>query len=111
MRAIYRNLELSLSRTDNVEKAVIRVERIHGPVLLASGHDDMVCPAEQMGDAICARLKANRFKYPYEHLKYQDAGHTMDERWMMGGTAEGNKKARIDLTEKILLFLQKVDFK
>lgn len=109
MRAIFKNIEDSLTHKDEVEKASIKVEQIHGPVLLASGHDDTICPAEEMGNAICSRLKEKGFKYKYEHLKYKDAGHTMDERWMMGGTFEGNEKARIDLTEKIFGFLKAID--
>jgi dienelactone hydrolase len=105
MHAIYTNLERALADKGAVEKAAIKVEQIHGPVLLASGHDDEICPAEEMGDAICSRLKERGFKYSYEHLKYKNAGHTMDERWMMGGTFEGNKKARIDLIERMFAFL------
>jgi len=45
MRAMYKNIEESLAQKEAVEKAAIKVEQIHGPVLLASGHDDEICPA------------------------------------------------------------------
>ena len=69
----------------------------NGPLLLASGHDDQMWPSEAMAGAICARLKAKGFKHHYEQLKYADAGHTLTEYYMMGGTREGNQRARLDL--------------
>ena len=107
--AIYRFYQQSLTQKEAADKAAIKVEQIHGPVLLASGHNDQLWPAEEMADAICARLKERQFKYRYEHLKYKDAGHTLNEHYMMGGTTEGNKRARLDLVAKMLAFLNKLD--
>ncbi len=109
LRVIYKFFQEELIKKEAVEKAGIKVEQIHGSVLLASGHDDEIWPAEEMGDAICSRLKEKGFKYNYEHLKYKDAGHTLSENYIIGGTFEGNKKARIDLTERILAFLKAFD--
>jgi len=108
--AVYKLFKEQLAQNEAVEKAAIKVEQIHGPVLLASGHDDAIWPADKMGDAICSRLKAKGFKYKYEHLKYKDAGHTLNENYMIGGTFEGNKKARIDLTERMFVFLKAIKF-
>lgn len=108
-RAIYKFYQQSLTQTDAVEKAAIAVEKIRGPVLLASGSDDQLWPAEEMGDAICARLKKKGFKYPYEHLKYQGAGHTLNEYFMLGGSLEDNRRARMDLSDKMLIFLKALD--
>ncbi len=107
--AIYKFYQQSLAQTDAVEKATIKVEQIHGPVLLAAGHDDQLWPSEDMGDSICARLKEKGFKYKYELLKYKDAGHTLNEYFMLGGTPEGNKQARLDLTGKMFAFLKALD--
>ena len=104
--AIYKFYQRSLAQKGAVEKATIETEHIGGPILLASGHDDQLWPSEQMGDAICARLQAKGFKYEYQHLKYQDAGHTLNEYFTIGGTLEGNRQARIDLTAKMLEFLK-----
>jgi dienelactone hydrolase len=104
--AVYQFFQGELAKKDRVSQASIGVERIHGPVLLASGDADEIWPAQEMGEAICSRLKEKRFKYKYEHLKYPDAGHTLSETLMMGGTVEGNRKARIDLNEKTLAFLE-----
>jgi len=107
--AIYKFYKQSLTQKESVEKAAIEVEKIHGPVLLLSGHDDRLWPSEEMGDVICKRLKEKVFKYKYEHVKYNDAGHTLNEYYMLGGTPEGNRKARIDSTGRMLEFLKMVN--
>jgi dienelactone hydrolase len=107
--AICKFFRQALTQKEAVEKATIKAEQIHGPVLLASGHDDIIWPAEEMADAICSRLKKKGFKYKCEHLKYKDAGHSFNEHHMLGGTLEGNKKARIDLPERMLVFLKTFD--
>jgi dienelactone hydrolase len=99
----------SLMQKAAVEKASIEVEKIHGPILLFSGQDDQLGPCGQMADAICDRLKAKGFKYKYEHVDYPDAGHTLTEHYMIGGTPEGNKKARIASGMKMLEFLHAVE--
>lgn len=99
---LYKN---SLLQKAAVEKASIEVEKIQGPVLLLSGQDDQLGPCGQMADAICDRLKAKGFKYKYEHMDYPGAGHTLTEYYMIGGTPEGNKKARIASGFKMLEFL------
>lgn len=109
MHDIYVSFQEALKKKHMVEEATIKVERIHGPVLLASGHDDEIWPAEEMTDAICSRFKENGFKYKYVNLKYAEAGHTLDERRMFGGTFEGNKRARVDLYERMLAFLKALD--
>jgi dienelactone hydrolase len=106
---IHKLYQQSLTQKDAVEKAAIEVEKIHGPVLLISGHDDSVWPSEEMADAICDRLKEKGFSYPYTHLKYMNAGHIFSEDSKYGGTAEGNKQARIDSEDKILKFLQAIE--
>lgn len=105
-RAIYKFYEQSLKQTEAVEKAAIPVETITGPILLACGLDDLLWPSGAMGDAICARLRAKGFKHRCECLKYPAAGHTLNEYFMLGGTAEGNKQARLDFTTKMTAFLK-----
>ncbi|MFN7139977.1 MAG: acyl-CoA thioester hydrolase/BAAT C-terminal domain-containing protein [Limisphaerales bacterium] len=108
-RAIYKFYEQSLTQKEAVKKATIPVEKIAGPVLLASGAEDQLWPAREMGEAICDRLKQKGFKYRFEHVVYQEAGHTFNEYFPMGGTKEGNRKARLDLADQMLRFLQRVD--
>ncbi|MCX7008100.1 MAG: dienelactone hydrolase [Kiritimatiellaeota bacterium] len=109
--AIRKFYEKALQQRAAVEQATIGVETINGPLLLAAGHDDQMWPSEAMADAICARLKAKGFTHHYEHLKYADAGHTLTEYYMMGGTREGNQRARLDLATKMLAFLNELSGK
>jgi dienelactone hydrolase len=108
MHDIYKYFQTELTKKEAVQNAAIKVERIQGPVLLASGADDALWPAADMADAICSRLKENGFQFKIENLKYKDAGHTLDERWMLGGTFEGNKEARIDFNNQLLAFLKAI---
>ena len=103
--SIYRN---SLKQQEAVKKALIPVDRIKGPILLFSSTDDRMWPSVEMSDRIMRTLRDQKFSYPYEHITYDDAGHTMTEYYMMGGTEEGNRKARIDSTKRMLSLLNKL---
>lgn len=98
--------KLCLEQKDLVEEASIPVERINCPILLLSGKDDTMWPAADMGEAIIKRLEENNFEYNYEHVIYDEAGHDLTEYNVMGGTYEGNEKARADSDKKILEFLE-----
>ncbi len=91
------------------EAAVIQVERIQGPVLLLSGKADSLWPSEYMAEQVIARLEANEFSYPYEHVAYDNAGHLIsritEETTRLGGTAEGNLTAQQDAQRRMLEFL------
>lgn len=57
-----------LKDTAAAQKAVIRVERINGPILLLSATQDEICPSQPMAESMIARLKASKFKFPYKHV-------------------------------------------
>lgn len=99
----------TLEQTDAVENAAIPVERINGPVLLLSGVDDTIWPATDMCDDIITRLRANDFAHQSRHVDYEDAGHTLNEFFMLGGTKEGNQRARVDSHKRIVRFLRDVE--
>ena len=61
LQVVYQFFQGELAKKDLVSKAAIKVERIQGPILLASGGDDAIWPADTMGDAICFRLKEKGF--------------------------------------------------
>jgi dienelactone hydrolase len=103
--SIYRN---SLKQQEAVRRALIPVARIEGPILLFSAADDHMWPSVDMSDMIMRTLRDPAFRYPCEHITYDHAGHTMTEHYMMGGSEEGNRRARIDSTERMLLFLNKL---
>jgi uncharacterized protein len=109
--------------------ALIPVERINGPVLLISGTDDRVWPSSTMSDRVIERLRDHAFAFPYEHLRYEGAGHVVlmppwamapsGNQWpprrserpawtaqiQLGGTTDGNHRARADSWPRLLSFL------
>jgi dienelactone hydrolase len=103
--SIYRN---SLKQQEAVARALIPVAGIKGPILLFSAKDDRMWPSGEMSEMIMRTLRDQGFKYTCEHIAYDNAGHTMTEYYMMGGTEEGNRKARIDSTERMVAFLNKL---
>lgn len=114
-----------LSKTDAINKAVIKVEKINGPILLFSGKDDMVWPSSMMADMIEKRLKDNIFKFPFQNIKYENAGHLISSNpeiqsnnrtskmviegkeyeFEFGGTNEGDHKAKQDAKAKLIQFI------
>jgi dienelactone hydrolase len=102
---------LSLDQKEYITKAQIPVERISGPLLLLSGKADSMWPSDRMTEMIAERLKEKKFPYPYYRYSYENAGHTLNDGYMMGGTKEGNQKAREDAEKKILGFLQGLESK
>jgi dienelactone hydrolase len=109
----------SLARLDQHQDAVIQVERINGPVLLACGEADALWPSCPMSDAVVSRLNANGFRFPVQELRYPRAGHAAfgipipegnPARAMLlalGGDAVGNDAARADSWPKALDFLDR----
>jgi dienelactone hydrolase len=59
-----------------IEKAVIPVEKIAGPILLISGTDDQIWPSGDFCAAIVTRLKEARFPYEVNHLSIEKGGHS-----------------------------------
>jgi len=59
-----------------VERAAIPVEKIRAPILLISGTDDRIWPAEQFCATIVARLKNAGFSYEVKHLSIEGGGHS-----------------------------------
>ena len=102
---------LSLTQEEAVEKAAIEVENISGPILILTGKEDTMWPSSRMGDMIIDRLKEHHFPHRYEHVAYDNAGHSLNEKGFRGGTEEGNKRARIDSTQRIFDFLKRLSGK
>lgn len=57
-----------LKDTVATQKALIKVERINGPILLLSAAQDEICPSQPMAESMIARLKDSKFKFPYRHV-------------------------------------------
>lgn len=117
-----------LAKIDHVADATIQVEKINGPILLFSGNDDKVWPASLMADMIEQRLKDHDFKFPFESIKYENAGHSIsshpeissekrtgemkidgkDYSYEIGGTMEGDQLAKQDAKKKLFDYLRKL---
>ena len=117
-----------LQKTDFIEQAAIKVEKINGPVLLFSGRDDQVWPSSIMADMIEKRLEANSFKYSFQNIKYENAGHLISSNpddntsyrtgtinisgknyeYEFGGNDDGDFKAKQDAKMKLMEFLEKI---
>jgi hypothetical protein len=108
---------LSRVRTDDVQ---IAVERIRGPLLLASGVNDRKWPAALMSARLMDRLRRNHHPYPDEHVSYEGVGHWIPSAYLptrglrgligdeIGGTPEGTAKAQALWWPKMLQFLTAV---
>ncbi len=55
--------------------AVIKVEKITGPVLLISSKMDTMWPSEPAAEEIMKRLREHDFPYYYRHLSYDYGNH------------------------------------
>jgi dienelactone hydrolase len=110
-----------------VERASIPVEKIRGPVQLISGGDDQMWPSSDLADIALRRLETHRHPFPFRHLKYPEAGHTIlvpywplpelrvltlarvegaqDHLLFQGGTAKADAEAGIDAWRDLLSFL------
>lgn len=105
LRPLY---EKSLTHQKLVEEARIPVEKINGPILVLSGAADTMWPSSAMGEEIISTLRSKEFSHPFHHETYVDAGHSLNEFFMMGGTKEGNQTARIDSWNRQVEFLEEL---
>lgn len=114
---------LPLADPDYIQRVGIPVERINGPVLMISGKDDRLWPSTALTEFAMRRLQQKNFSHQFEHLCYEDAGHSIawpsgpttmlrsvhplsGEQMEMGGTPEGNARARSDSWPRMLEFLR-----
>ncbi|MCA1592734.1 MAG: hypothetical protein LC754_08815 [Acidobacteria bacterium] len=82
--------------------------------MLLSGKRDVSWPSYRMSEMVIGRLRKFRHKYPYQHLWYEDAGHTFEDGYLpsaqfsktLGGTPGGNARAQADSWPKVLRFLK-----
>lgn len=100
-----------------VRDGSIAVEKINGPVMLISGTDDELWPSTRFSEMVMEKLKAHDHPFPYEHLRYEGAGHLItlpgyepEEDWLrrvkLGGTPEANEFANADSWTRVLGFLK-----
>jgi dienelactone hydrolase len=66
-----------LDDADAVAAAMFPLERSNGPVLLISGDQDEIWPSTRLCDIAVEYLDRREFPHPYEHLRYEGAGHSI----------------------------------
>lgn len=70
----------SLTQSELVEKASIKVENIDGAIQLISATKDEIWPSTKMSNDIQQRLVENNFKHSFEHLAV-NTGHMFSKEW------------------------------
>lgn len=109
-----------LSWAEGAEQSEIGVEHINGPVLLISGGDDQLWPADVLSEKVMNRLRQHNHPYSYEHINFPKAGHSFgipgfptsqsvvspfgNGALLLGGTPKDNAQAQSDAWEKVKKF-------
>jgi dienelactone hydrolase len=101
-----------------IETALIKVEKINGPILLIAGKEDKRWPSYYMCQMMKNRLDSLKFEHQVECLFYDNAGHnicspnlmpTIDykyHKFALGGKNSENLAAQIDSWNKMIRFLK-----
>jgi dienelactone hydrolase len=101
-----------LEQAESLDPAVIKVERINGPILLLTGTDDKLWPSTKLSEMIVARLAEKGFPHEIQHFAYENAGHLIasvskNDVIHLGGTREGNSRAQQDGRQRFLSFFER----
>lgn len=105
----------------NQNQAEIPVEAIQGPILLISGGDDQLWPADLLSEKVITRLKEHNHPYFYEHINYPKAGHAFvapglpttqsivspfgsGMEILLGGNPKDNAQAQFDAWQSVKVF-------
>ncbi|HJS97287.1 MAG TPA: acyl-CoA thioester hydrolase/BAAT C-terminal domain-containing protein [Solirubrobacteraceae bacterium] len=96
------------------QAALIPVERIRGPILVACGEDDQIWDSCDMSQAIMARLNAHHDRYVHVRYAYPNAGHYLGlfvpdepENAADYSTFAADEQGRALLWPRLLAFLGK----
>lgn len=109
------DLYIPLVKNPNPD-AVIRAERITGPVLLISSKMDTMWPSQEAAEQVMGRLQEHDFPYFYQHLSYGYGGHLFVPmelrlsklfRGDRGKYRELGRKDRMDSLAKTLDFVSR----
>lgn len=107
------DLYLPLVQNPNPD-AVIRVEKITGPILLISSKMDIMWPSGPAAEQVMNRLRKHGFSNAYRHLSYDHGGHmfvpmelrlTKYFKGDRGKNREPGRKNRMDSLAKTLEFV------
>ena len=102
-----------LDRTDALEDAAIRVERATGPILVVSGGDDAIWPAERMCRMLTERMERHGRGGDITHVHHPEAGHVLFEGFALsghglalGGSPEATRAAHLEVWPHVLATLR-----
>lgn len=90
-----------------VEKAMLPVAKTKANLLLLSGKDDQQWPSTTMADMLISVLDKSNFRYEYQHIAFNNAGHRPgrlskpDDTFANGGSVSGNSNAH-EQTKKLV---------
>lgn len=122
--ALCRAFDIALKNPSAVEGATIPVENIEAPLLLVSGGDDKMWPAERLAAIAMSRRAKVRAARDDEHLVFPEAGHGVgqpaglplhdvtawhaldQDTYLLGGTRAGNAASGIVAWPRMLTFLR-----
>jgi dienelactone hydrolase len=101
-----------------LERAAIPIEQTRGAILMISGEADAMWPASEYAELGMRRLVRHGFAYPFEHLRYPDAGHLIGQPnlpaqpmpgqlYVYGGDPRATAHASRDSWPRVLAFLER----
>lgn len=109
-----------LSWAEGEKQAEIAVEHINGPILLISGGDDQLWPADILSEKVISRLREHDHPHSFEHIHFPRAGHAVGipglpttqsvvspfgkGSLLLGGTPKDNAQAQYDAWKKVKEF-------
>lgn len=113
----------TLADPAGAEAGAIKVEKTNGPVLLVSGADDKQWQASDFCDLAYQRLEKHGHPYPFEHRRYEGAGHMIRYPYVpatvlsyrhpvvpmdfaLGGNMRDNARAVEDSWRRLLTFFE-----
>jgi fermentation-respiration switch protein FrsA (DUF1100 family) len=110
--------EPALQNSAAIERAAIPLDALRADVLVVSGIDDQMGPADIAGDMLLERLARRGHRGRRVHLKYPEAGHVISIpytaailrlapwRFAIGGNVRGYGRADADSWPRVLEFLR-----
>ena len=116
--------ETYLYWAEGEKQAEIAVENIQGSVLLISGGDDQLWPADWLSEKVITRLSKHNHPYYYEHINFTNAGHAFvtpgfpttqsvvspfgnGMKLLLGGNPKDNAHAQFEAWQRVKEFFRK----
>lgn len=100
------------------DQSIIPVEKVNGPIFLTSGTADGVWPSTKMNNEMMNRLRVKGYRYEYNHLALEGAGHDLRPPYYpttgresgqvyYGGNTNSDFEASVKFWRELLQFLDR----